>query len=59
MHHHHQSLLKVHEVQNADQLLQPDPEDGFCFVLPMREGKEIEFQPSDVIGYYMYAQREW
>ena len=39
-------------VENLDQLLQPDSGNDFCIVLPVREGKEIEFQPGDVVGYY-------
>ena len=44
------------EVNNIDQLLQPGERDGplhRCVLLAVSEGEEIQFQPGDVIGYYV------
>ena len=40
-------------VLSADQLLQPGDPENHCVHLPVNEDEQIEFQPGDVIGYYV------
>ena len=52
------TFIGMGEVNNADQLLQPGDPLDHCVRLPVSEGEEIEFQPGDVIGYYVDRFRE-